>query len=297
MKRTLALLIALLLLAALPLSATAAEEPAIVNDSTYVNSVIRSQIGISEDTMALRIFQVNMLSFADSSDVYDVLPVTWRSSAIIAASEDGINFKFWNRSVYSPTYFSSAFIVDNVALRFYLDADVTTYLGEDTVVNSVFFLHSISTGTAIYYRTNKGNYVYFHHEDIKPCLFSAEAFSDYMQFVKTFQEDDRGNINYKTLRFDVCYLSPYELGSAYFNPNAKHVIPRVSEFFWPIVSVASLVVIAVIIVIIVMVYRKKVKPYNPYEEHQGTRFDSDFVIAHTVNDYVYDPENLPTNPN
>ena len=297
MKRTLTLLISLLLLVSLLIPAAGAEETVLVNDSTYVNDAIRYHIGLSENAVALRIFEVSMLTFSESADIYDVLPKKWRSGGIIATSEDGKTFEFWTRSEYVPAYFSRKLTVNYDALHFYLNSDLKSYLGEDTVVNSVYYLNSVNTGTAIYYSTNKGNYVYFNHKDIEPCLFSAEVFHDYIQLVRAIHAEDRGYINYDALRFDVCYLSPYELDSPFFNPNAKHIIPQVSELLWFILTVSSLAVIAIVIVILVVLYRKKIKPHNPYEYTQGAKFDTDFVIYHAINDPVDTAENLPLTPN
>ncbi len=289
MKRTLALFTSLLLLVSLLIPVAAAEENTIEFDSAYVNGAIYT-IGASENATALRIFSFNPVTdFSEHTDIDEILTSGEKIYSLIAVTEDGRIFKFWQRTEKSPTYLTThAYQPDSEAIDFYLNADLQEYLGSNTVVNHVYFLDGSTLGTAIYYRTNKGDYVYFNHDDISPCLFSAKAFSAYMDFVRV--------ISFDSLRFDIWDLSSYELGSPFFNPNANR-FPKLPDNFWFILSMSMLLLIAAVILIITLIYRKKVKDHNPYEDYKGTGFDPEFVIYHTINDHADTADNLPPTPN
>lgn len=75
-------------------------------------------------------------------------------------------------------------------------------------------------GTAVYYKTNKGDYVYFNHLSIGEYLFPIEAFCAYQRAIldEALQYPDRvGSVSYS----QVWDLSPYDFKADTFNLHAE----------------------------------------------------------------------------
>ena len=91
---------------------------------------------------------------------------------------------------------------------------VKNYISPDVNVENVYYLSGESShmGTAIYYRTDKGDYVYYNHYSIGEKLFPIEDFCKYQKAIsdelaKHSDENGSGDIDIS----DLMDLSKYEL--------------------------------------------------------------------------------------
>ena len=151
--------------------------------------------------------------------------------------------------------------------RFYLENDLTDYLGDDVVITSKKYYKGMgNTGTAIYYETSKGDYVYFKQEQIKPCLFSADAFQRFMKMVFLRESQRKPWDQWKTVDFRVWPVTGYELDSPDFDPNVM-AIPDINpvDHNWPLTILCMLLIVSMVILAVYLIYKFKYAKYQPEE--------------------------------
>ncbi len=100
------------------------------------------------------------------------------------------------------------------AVNAYKNSDFAKkYISPDAEIESVYYLSSESSmmGTAVYYKTSVGDYVYFVHYDIGSALFPITDFCKYQQAINDeiskHQDLDAGDLNIA----GIWNLSEYEL--------------------------------------------------------------------------------------
>lgn len=308
MKRTLTLLISLLLLVSLLIPAADAVQTKAPADSTYIRDEICEKFDASQTTLirtyiynpriVYRQSHTNLKiekNFFNSGDTIDDIISRIHPSSYIALWNNG-KIEYLTGSVYPNGQYQT--YTPNIGIRtetlnFYLQTDLSAYLGSDVSIHQKYLLYdSNSTEGIILYRTSKGNYVFFENDQVTPCLFSLEAFLAYQHLVY--------EVNYaispEQPKYNICDLSKYELGSPVFDPNVND-IPWVPNNLIFHLCIGILLLLCIVIIAVVLIYKAKIKPHNPYESVQSTEFDTDFVIYHTINDPVDTAENLPLTPN
>lgn len=161
------------------------------------------------------------------------------------------------------------FALDWDSFRFYLENDLTNYLGNDVVIETkCYYKGTNNTGVAIHYNTNKGEYVYFVHDQLKPCLFSMDAFGRFMKWV-TLRENQKDSWDrWKNVDFDFWPLSRYELDSADFDPNAV-AVPDIDPIpqNWGLTTLILTGLVAIVLVGIYLVYKFQYAKHQPEEKH------------------------------
>lgn len=102
--------------------------------------------------------------------------------------------------------------------KFQDDSFIEKNISEDVELKNVYFLsgESCMMGTAIYYRTTAGDYVYYNHYDIGETIFPIDDFCKYQQAIcdeiaKNPYADSGINIS------GVWDLSPYTINDNYSN--------------------------------------------------------------------------------
>lgn len=136
-------------------------------------------------------------------------------------------------------------------------------VSSDIVIESMYYINGENdmTGTAIYYKTNLGDYVFFKHYSIGERLFSAEAFFEYNRAIyaeivrANAYGSPMGSINYSG--WD---LSAYDYRSEGFNPNAPFPRNTVSEqtpspYLW--ISIAAGTVVLTVIAAFFVIKAKR----------------------------------------
>lgn len=125
-------------------------------------------------------------------------------------------------------------------------------VSKDIVIESVYFLHEVDpySSSAIYYRTNLGDYVYFNGYGSDERLFSAEVFWAYMKAARMVWQETKKEgpvIMGSWPNYDICDLSAYDFRSPNFDPDQPlpeiempKPEPKAEDYLW-ILGVAVLV--------------------------------------------------------
>ncbi len=93
----------------------------------------------------------------------------------------------------------------------------------DIVIESMYYINGENdmTGTAIYYKTDLGDYVFFRDYSFGDLLFSAEAFFEYQAVV--YGNVIRASHGLSGYTYN---LSAYDYRSANFDPNAPFIVKQ-----------------------------------------------------------------------
>lgn len=123
----------------------------------------------------------------------------------------------------------------------------------DIIIESMYYLKGENSmmGTAIYYKTNLGDYVFFKHSSIGERLFSAEAFFEYNRAL--YAEIVRANADGSQVgvfNYSDWDLSAYDYRSEDFDPHApfpKNAEPEQtpSSYLWVGIASGAVVLIAI----------------------------------------------------
>ena len=97
-------------------------------------------------------------------------------------------------------------------------------VSKDVVIESVYFLYEGDSysSSAIYYRTNLGDYVYFNGYGSGERLFSAEVFWAYMKATRMVWQATKKSdsvVMGSWPNYDICDLSAYDFRSPDFDPD------------------------------------------------------------------------------
>ena len=254
MKRMISLLFALVLVM-LPMTMASAEEPTPVEDSTYVSEEIRDLLGAPEDATVTQMYNTQIfLVFGARDTIENVL--AWPKMQVYYHIEmpDGT---WMNKVIMDGEAFELEMNIQHPkAMEVYKSGCMLDLLGEDTVAENIYYLSGESsyTGTAIYYRTNKGDYVYCLWTDIGECFFPAEAFFATMN--RILEESAKyGHMDGGVDLSNVLDLSAYQLDSPTFflNPVEDDSAQLNSNWIWVVV----IAVLAVVSLTVGFVVHKK----------------------------------------
>ena len=97
-------------------------------------------------------------------------------------------------------------------------------VSKDVVIESVYFLYEGDpySSSAIYYRTNLGDYVYFNGYGSDERLFSSEVFWAYMKATRMVWQATKKSdsvVMGSWPNYDICDLSAYDFRSPDFDPD------------------------------------------------------------------------------
>ena len=220
-------IIVLLILGALLSSSIGvyAEENLIVTeDSKIISDAVIDKLNVKDSDEVLRIYNVPItFVFAEYQDIDSILMSQEVLEEYYAVkTDDAYTYQIQENDVFAPISLNN---LSAQAMQMCETGEVTASIATDVIVNNTYYLSGESShmGTAIYYKTNKGDYVYFIHSSIGEYLFPIEAFCAYQRAIldEASQYPDRvGSASYS----QVWDLSPYDFRSASFNLNAE--IPK-----------------------------------------------------------------------
>ena len=220
-------IIVLLILGALLSSSIGvyAEENLIVTeDSKIISDAVIDKLNVKDSDEVLRIYNVPItFVFAEYQDIDSILMSQEVLEEYYAVkTDDAYTYQIQENDVFAPISLNN---LSAQAMQMCETGEVTASIATDVIVNNTYYLSGESShmGTAIYYKTNKGDYVYFIHSSIGEYLFPIEAFCAYQRAIldEASQYPDRvGSASYS----QVWDLSPYNFRSDSFNLNAE--IPK-----------------------------------------------------------------------
>lgn len=215
MKKLLAIVCLLLMAAALIFPADAAEA-AQAEDSSTIPGEILARLPLKKGDEVVRVYSIPIFSSFANFDSIEAI-VNYATTSYCVRSADGtyaayrlrdgecirLKNNFWSRN----------------AMEAYLAGQIIKHIDPNIVVENTYFLSGdYAEGSAIYYKTNRGDYVLYSTK----YLFSAEAFFAYQRTV--YNEDvvtcpDGPPIGGPMRGF--WDLSAYDFTSETFDPHAE----------------------------------------------------------------------------
>lgn len=219
MKRLLIILVSIMIV--LPTIMVCAAEATVAEDSTSVSTEIRDILEIPEGANVIRLYKMEVISaFSKSDTIDDILAANNVLEIYYVEMPDGtVKELVITDGVVWETDYSAA---NSLAMQFYKSDDVLELIGEEADVQNVYYLTGeIShTGTAIYYRTSKGDYVYYNETEIGECFFAAETFFGFMDAVLAEKLQNAGMMGgtHINTNWD---MSSFRIDSPAFNLNAQ----------------------------------------------------------------------------
>lgn len=219
--------------AILSLSVMAYAEEAIVvgenmivpEDSKIISDDIMLQLNADDNSETLRIYNVAItFAFAEHDNISDVLTSGEMLEVFYAVKDENNEYNYFAKT---PNTFEPKKVnrVNSQAMRMCETGEAIPSIADDVIVYNTYYLSGESNqmGTAIYYKTNKGDFVYYNHYSLGEYLFPIDAFCAYQKAVMDEMEANAyldGSIDLRA----VWDLSPYDFRSASFNLNAE--IPK-----------------------------------------------------------------------
>lgn len=199
-----------------------AEENMIVTeDSKIISDDVIDKLNAKDSDEVLKIYNVPItFAFAEYQDIDSILMSQEVLEEYYAVkTDDTYTYQIEEYGVFVPINLNN---LSTQAMQMCETGEVTANIAADVIVYNTYYLSGESShmGTAIYYKTNKGDYVYFNHSSIGEYLFPIEAFCAYQRAIldEASQYPDRvGSASYS----QVWDLSPYDFKSDSFNLDAE----------------------------------------------------------------------------
>lgn len=246
MKKIIALfLISVLMLSVFCIPVLATENPD-TTDSRYISTEILQAIDLSDTEFIFKIYPLYIRpAFADHVAIEDIMAT---------CSGFYIRKRVSDQQLYEITIDENGLVherhidTDN-GVRFYQQTfdelqtnEAIKAVSADITVERAYYFwgENYYSGTAIYYQTNLGDYVYYCKHFVGECLFPADVFFAYQR---------RNSIDGRAS--EVLDLSVYKWKSPNFNPHAEIPEPRLdtSAYFW-IGGIAVIIVAEIVILVI-----------------------------------------------
>jgi hypothetical protein len=191
-------------------------------DSFQIEENIQNQIATKNTESVMRLYNVEITpAFSQYDNIYDILSSDHVLEICYVTTNSANQYQFFiskgNEMISAPQY-----TVNNQALQVCMEHEIIKNVDDEIVVNNVYYLsgESCHMGTAIYYITNKGNYVYYNHYTIGEYLFPVAAFCEYQKAVAD-EMIANGHLDGGVDLGEIWDLSPYDFKSDTFNLNAN----------------------------------------------------------------------------
>ena len=242
MKRLLCIGVSLLLVTIFLAIAGNAQHDVAVGDSSNISEDILAQLPLEEGDRVVRIYNISILSDFYLNDNIDDLLQNFDPQVIYAVESitgERNAYGFWDGVCVQMRHHDGFYVL----LEAYLNNSAIELLDPNIVVEqSYYFMGETNyNGSAIYYKTNLGDYVYYRcmkHGFDGEYLFSADAFFSAIKLTleserEKYKEPVVGGSGNDELE---PYISAYEIGSENFNPDAEFVMPKDNSNQWIIVA-------------------------------------------------------------
>ena len=190
MKNIIKIVVIAAMIVLMPMTAFAVENDSDVtemNDSLNISTEIKQQLGVGNTEKAIKMFNVSMhFAFADIHNIDELLE---KDDLILSEyyaiqSVDGtLSYK----DIIDGTVVSLAgdMSTNQKAIKFLQDNTVATKIPAGAEIYETYYLSGENSysGTAIYYKTNKGDFVYYSHYTVgdSEYLFPVKDFCEYQR--------------------------------------------------------------------------------------------------------------------
>ena len=192
--------------------AYASEVPVATEDSKLVSEEIVSQIVPTGTGKVFRIYSISLrFAFAYYQNIDEILASPYLLEVFYAKKING-EYAHW-RYKDNECKPANGVRVNSRAMKMLETDEVIGYIGSDVIVYNTYYLSGETShkGSAIYYKTNQGDYVYYSHNTAGELLFPVE---DFCAFQKAILQEISQNQSPDMLGdVDICQvwdLSPYD---------------------------------------------------------------------------------------
>ena len=230
MKKVSVFLCLMLSLVCLNTLSVKANQIALAGDSVDVGEELRNELQVKSSDNVIRIYNTSILiSFAKHDGIDEILagPDMLETFYAVKSSDDIWTYR---REIDNSFVVIETDFVNDQALDACLSGEAVNYISSDVEVYNVFYLsgETCYTGTAIYYITNKGDYV--HYFGGQHCtgefLMPAEVFYELQEAI----EEEISKNPYKNAgSYSNWNLSVYNLKSDAFDLSAESPFKKLKE--------------------------------------------------------------------
>lgn len=192
MKKTLIIGLILAMIMSLPVIAFAAEERSAdmeFNDSLAISDEVRQQLNVHASERVFKIYNISIhMAFSQINCVEELLEndeLILSEYYAIQTTEGALSYRgvIDNKVVN----FSDDVTINSTALKALQNGDVAKKISSDVEIYKTYYFSGETsyTGSAIYYKTSKGDYVYYNHYALGngEYLFPVKDFCDYQRAV------------------------------------------------------------------------------------------------------------------
>lgn len=226
MKQFIMIILILVMIASIPLKTFAEKKDVAVmgmNDSLKINSEVKHQLGVQDSENVIKIYNLSMsMAFSKVQNIEELLQTEGLIlSEYYAVQKNDGTFSY--RSIVEDRVdICTDAPVNIAALKVLCDKTIENKIAFD--IKGVYYLsgETTYTGSAIYYQTNQGDYVYYRHY----LLGNGEyllPIKDFCEFQSAIQSeiDKQPNLDGDIDISRVYDLSKYEIHSADIVANPK----------------------------------------------------------------------------
>ena len=259
MKKIIAILCAVCAVFLLGVQTVCAQTVSTAKDSVNIDENTKNKLQLQTTDQVVQVYNTAIyFAFSEYDNVDEILASDeiLGSYFIIKSAND----EFISKSKIEDNYVSrEPEFLNTKAMLTCMTGKATKYISSDVIVYNTYYLSGETShmGTAIYYKTNKGDYVYYNHYKIGERLFPAEAFYAYQKAIineLSQYPDLEGDIDIG----EIWDLSAYDFNSDTFDLFAPYPGQKVeSKFPYHIVIPIGVVLLAAVATLGVVLYRKK----------------------------------------
>lgn len=243
-----------------------------IEDSLSISEEVRNKLNASKEDFVVRFYTISLFDeFIKANSIQEVLCCgEVLQEAYIVEMPDG-SMRFVDPRGYIeflPKYtIINGQEVERPAITILEDAwnafktrTVVEMIAPDVTVNHIYYIYaeSMMEGTAVYYETDRGDYIYYNHYKIGECLFPIEDFCQYMQDLYEARKQQAYASGGAELA-GIWDLSSYDIHSDTFDLNVHYnkgegngiasETPSHWETVWPILVVVGGSAFGVVILI------------------------------------------------
>lgn len=197
-----------------------------INDSLKISTEIKQLLNVQDSENVFRIYNLSIRSaFSEIHNIDELLETEGLilSEYYAVQANDGV-IRYKGLIGMDPVELSGEGGINEIAWKAFQDKSIVTKISSDINVYETYYLsgETTYTGSAVYYKTNKGDFVYYNHYAVgsSEYLFPIEDFCEYQKMISNEiakHPDWDGGVDISRLMD----LSKYDIHSPDFNLTAN----------------------------------------------------------------------------
>lgn len=230
-------------------------------DAVIIDDTIKNSLSINSEDTVVRIHNVPIVfAFSKYNNINELLRSDYIDQTFYAiVNGDTVSSIYTIDDLGETTKIENSFLSEDFkTISALLNNGVLDYLPEGTVVSNIYYFWGQSNhqGSALYYNTNKGGFVYYSGYMNRQYLFPEKDFFEYMKAVYSIMGTDNppGSIDAES----IWNLSNYDITSNSVGSN-KSESGRKSFFFFGGIALVITAFLSVLIICIVSIVNKRKK--------------------------------------